>query len=290
MSESETPRNKFQVELAVWAPICAGLAVLYAPTFGDLARSIWRSEDYAHGPIVLLVTAWLFWRNRDELSRSNAKGAPLPGAALLIFGVALYAIGRSQDILLLEVGSQIPVLAGCVVALCGWLCLRTLWFPLLFLVFMVPLPGVVTDALTGPLKTYVSALAEQTLYFAGYPVARNGVILTVGQYQLLVADACSGLNSMFSLAAMGLCYVYLMSYSNWLRNGVLLASIVPIAFMANFIRVVALILITYHFGDEAGQGFSHGFAGMALFIIALLLLIAFDRALAAFIPSTPRRA
>lgn len=284
VSASPAPQAGRQPEWLLWAPVALGLSALYVPTLSDLARGIWRSEEYAHGPIVLLIVAWLVWRHRAELLRpSSAQPAAVPGVALLVVGVALYALGRSQDILMFEVGSQIPVLAGCIVALRGWRCLRKFWYPLLFLAFMVPLPGVVTDALTGPLKRYISALAEHSLYLAGYPIARNGVILTVGQYQLLVADACSGLNSMFSLAAMGLFYIYLMSYSGWFRNTLLLASILPIAFIANFARVVALVLITYHFGDGAGQGFSHGFAGVALFAVALLLMVIFDRALGSII-------
>ncbi len=142
--------------------------------------------------------------------------------------------------------------------------------------FLVPLPGFFVDALTGPLKQLVSAIAEQLLYAAGYPIARSGVVLTIGQYQLLVADACSGLNSMFSLSALGLLYLYLMRYKSWLHNGLLLASILPIAFCANIVRVMILMLVTYHFGDAAGQGLMHGFFGMVLFVIALLILFGFD--------------
>ena len=132
------------------------------------------------------------------------------------------------------------------------------------------------DAATGPLKQHVSEIAEQVLYFFDYPVARSGVTLTVGPYQLLVADACSGLHSMFSLSAMGLLYLYLMQHGSWMRNGILIASILPIAFFANIIRVMILVLVTYHLGDEAGQGFLHGFAGILLFIVALLILFALD--------------
>jgi exosortase len=154
--------------------------------------------------------------------------------------------------------------------------LRTFWFALLFIAFLVPLPGIFVDAVTGPLKQNVSAIAEQLLYTAGYPIARNGVVLTMGQYQLLVADACSGLNSMFSLSAVGLLYIHLMRYDYWLHNGLLLASILPIAFCANIVRVMVLVLVTYHFGDAAAQGFSHGFAGMLLFVIALMILLGVD--------------
>jgi exosortase B len=156
---------------------------------------------------------------------------------------------------------------------------RLLWFPLAFLAFMVPIPEAILDAVTGPLKQSVSLLAEGILYAAGYPVGRTGVMLTVGQYQLLVADACSGLNSMYSLTALGLLYLYLMGHAGFTRNALLIAAILPIAFVANVVRVIFLVLITYHFGDAAGQGFIHGFSGMVLFVVALLSLILLDSAL-----------
>jgi exosortase len=101
-------------------------------------------------------------------------------------------------------------------------------------------------------------------------------VLTIGQYQLLVADACSGLHSMFSLSAMGLLYFYLIKHSSWLRNGILIAAILPMAFAANIVRVLVLVLVTYHFGNDAAQGFIHSFAGILLFIVALLGLMALD--------------
>jgi exosortase B len=162
--------------------------------------------------------------------------------------------------------------------LLGWRALRMIWFPLLFMVFMLPLPGPLIDALTGPLKHQVSQIAEVVMHTLGYPIARSGVVLSVGQYQLLVADACSGLNSMYSLGAMGLLYLYLVKYRDWLRNAILLAGILPIAFFANVVRVLILILVTYHFGDEAGQGFVHDFAGILLFVAALSLLFLLDGA------------
>ena len=259
-----------------WLPVIAGLLVLYVPTFYDLATTLWQSDDYAHGPIILAIIAWMFWKRRQVLLAAPAHTAPVPGFALLVIGLLLYAVGRSQDIIMFEVGALAPILAGVLVVARGWAGLRALWFPLLFIVFLVPLPGFFVDALTGPLKQNVSAVAEQLLYAAGYPVARNGIVLTIGQYQLLVADACSGLNSMFSLSALGLLYLHLMRYQSWLHNGLILASILPIAFSANIVRVVTLVLITYYFGDAAGQGFAHGFAGMLLFVIALLILFGFD--------------
>jgi exosortase len=140
----------------------------------------------------------------------------------------------------------------------------------LYLIFMVPLPSSLVDAITGPLKQWISDIVESLLYAAGYPIARTGVILQIGQYQLLVADACSGLHSMFSLTALGTLFMYIMGRTSRLHNAVMLASIV---------RVIILVLVTYHLGDEAGQGFLHGTAGMVLMLAALVFFFAFDAAM-----------
>jgi exosortase len=132
------------------------------------------------------------------------------------------------------------------------------------------------DAMTQPLKIAVSVATEQLLYFFGYPIARSGVILYIGQYQLLVADACAGLHSLFTLEALGLLYMNLVGHQSVSRNAMLAALIVPISFTSNVVRVITLTLITYYMGDAAGQGFLHGFAGILLFLSALSLIIGVD--------------
>jgi exosortase len=122
----------------------------------------------------------------------------------------------------------------------------------------------------------VSWVVESLLYQLGYPIARAGVVLNIGPYQLLVADACAGLNSMFTLEALGLLYMNLMGYTSRWRNLLLALLIVPISFCANVVRVVVLVLVTYYLGDDAGQGFIHDFAGLLLFLVGLLLMLATD--------------
>ena len=271
-----------------WLPVAAGLLALYVPTFYDLARTLWQEDDHAHGPIILAVMVWLVWRERAALFAAPVRTARLTGFALLVLGLLLYIVGRSQEINVLQVGALMPILAAVLLAMRGWTAVRAFWFPLLFAVFLIPFPNVFVDAVTGPLKQNVSAVAEGVLYAAGYPIGRSGVILTIGQYQMLVADACSGLNSMFSLSALGLLYLYLMRRSSLLHNALVVASILPIAFTANIIRVLALILVTYYFGDEAGQGFVHGAAGLVLVMAALILLLVFDGVLSRVIrPRVP---
>lgn len=260
-------------------PILLGLLALFIPTYKFMAVTLWPQEEYAHGPIILAIVLWLTWLGRAKLRDDGQKKNPVSGALLLIFGLLLYVVGRSQEIVIFEVSSQIPLLLGIMLLTCGASVAKKFWFPLLFLVFLIPLPGVVVDTLTGPLKQQVSVLSENILYLLNYPIARSGVVLSIGQYQLLVADACSGLNSMFSLSALGLFYAYLVRRSGWAHNTILLASILPIAFFANVMRVILLVLITYYFGDEVGQGFAHKMTGMVLFMAALISFLVLDGAI-----------
>lgn len=272
-----------------WLPVLAGLLVLYVPTFYAAATTYWQSDENAHAPIILAVIVWLLWQKRAVTCSDPARRLPVPGIALLVFGLLLYVLGRSQDIALFEIGSLTPILAGSLLAMRGAPAVRALWFPLLFVIFMLPLPGFFVDALTGPLKEHVSVIVEQVLYTAGYPIARTGVMLTIGQYQMLVADACSGLNTMFSLSALGLLFMYLTGRASKLHNFIMLAGILPIAFAANIIRVLVLMLVTYHFGDAAGQGYLHGAAGIVLLLSALSVLLLLDAVLAWIIRPRIRR-
>ena len=253
-----------------------GLLSLAIPTLSDLATTLWNKTDQEHGPIVFALVCWVLWRELPAFLQLPNKTAKW-GWLLIIPALLAYVLGHSQEIWMLEVGAFIPLLAGITLLHKGWAGLKAMRAPLLFLLFIIPLPGFLVDALTNGLKQYISAIAENVLYALGYPVARSGVMLTVGQYQLLVADACSGINSLFSLFALGFVYLYLQAYSSKFRNLLIVAAIAPIAVFANIIRVMTLVLVTYYFGDEAGQGFVHSMAGIVVFIIALVLLYFVDK-------------
>ena len=258
------------------ALLVAGFLLLLAPTVLELARQVWTSDEQGHGPIIGAVSLWLMWRRRQQVIDAPYRPANALGGLLFVLALALYALGRSQQIIQAQVVGVIAAAVALLLLLRGVQGLRAVAFPLAFLVFMVPLPGVLVQAITIPLKTAVSYVAEALMYHAGYPIGRTGVILTVGPYQLLVADACAGLNSMFTLEALGLLYMNLLGYTSKLRNVVLAILVIPIAFVANVVRVIILILVTYHFGDEAGQGFVHTFAGMVLFGVGLAMMLATD--------------
>ena len=251
-------------------------ALFYAQTYATLMRDTWSTDDQGHGPMIIAASAFLMWQRRNAVFADEARPAPFAGSVLLVLALVAYTVGHSQSVIELEALSQIPVLMAGLLLIHGWSAVRKVWFPLAFLLFSMPLPGALTQMITMPLKLAVSVVAEQLMYWMGYPIARVGVMLTVGQYQLLVADACSGLNSLFTLEALGLLYMNVMNYSNRTRNVLLAVMIIPISFFSNVTRVITLVLLTYHLGDEVGQGFAHNFSGMVLFAVALVLTYLFD--------------
>lgn len=272
-----------------WGPVLLGLLTLYLPTVFDLFNGIWASEEQAHGPIILLLSLWLIYRKWPEMMIKSEGRSPsfFWGWLIFLFAISIYIIGRSQQILIFEMGSFIVSITGILLLKRGVSALKVMWFPIFFLLFMIPLPGTVVSLLTMPMKMAVSYVAENILFWADYPIARNGVILQIGQYQLLVADACAGLQTLLTLEALGLFYLNLVQHTSFFRNVALAILIIPISFTANVIRVIVLTLITYHYGDAAGQGFLHGFAGMVLFISALILILGVDSLLQLFVKTQP---
>jgi exosortase B len=284
------PARSFSVP---WALAASSFLIIYAPLYYAASQDIWKREEHAHGAMILMIVAWLLFQKRSELAAMKpTQSASLLGFSLFAAGGLMYLLGRAAHFSIFEFGSQLPVIMGALLLVGGHTALKTCWFPVFFLVFMIPLPNSLIDQLTGPLKQWAAVVAEHVLYAMDYPVARTGVMLTVGHYKLQVADACAGLHSMFTLTAMGMLYMHMRQRGGILRNALLLLAILPIAFVANAVRVLALVLITYHFGDEAGQGFMHGTAGILLIVSALLALIALDSLLsmASAARTSPQRA
>jgi exosortase B len=266
--------------LPEWWPVLLGLAALFGPTFYDLFTGAWVGEEQGHGPIIFGLALWLIYRKwPDMMAATTPPRASWTGWPVLVAGLLAYLLGRSQKILMLEIVSIILVMMAVLLIKRGGAALRVLWFPFFFMIFMIPLPSEFVAAVTMPMKMAVSWATEHLLFAFGYPISRSGVILQIGQYQLLVADACAGLQTLLTLEALGLFYLNLMRHPSAFRNIGLAIFIIPISFSANVIRVVVLTLITYYYGDAAGQGFLHGFAGMVLFVTALTLILSIDSAL-----------
>lgn len=247
------------------------------PTLITLSRDNWSTEAGAHGPIVLATGLWLLHHSLAELhAHRSAPPAAWLMLLMLVPIVVGYVLGRALDLLVIEAGTAVILAYLLVVRRWGFGPLWARPFPFFYLALLVPPPGWVIDSLTIGLQHMISNAAAAILSFFDYPVLREGVIIHVAQYQLLVEDACSGMNSLFGLIAISLFYIYLLHRADWKHSLLLIAAILPIAIFVNLLRVLALILITYHFGDAVAQGFVHNFAGIVLFALSLSLMVLVD--------------
>ncbi|WP_298833592.1 exosortase B [uncultured Piscinibacter sp.] len=264
------------IEPAVMLTLAAGWLLLVVPLAWDWSQGAWERETQGHELLIFGISAWLVWRQREAIAALDASPARSVGTLLFLAALGLYGVGRLLGVFRLELMSLMVLPAALLLFYKGIAALRRVWFAFFFLVFAIPLPFSLVLAVTGPMKAAVSYVAAQLLAGIGYPIGLSGVVITIGQYQLLVNEACAGLQTMFTLEAMGLLYASLMNHTSTLRNALLALLVVPIAFCANVVRVMVLALVTYHLGDAAGQGFLHGFAGMVLFLVALVMVIAAD--------------
>jgi exosortase len=256
--------------------LLAGLLAVGIPTMMTIARDGWAREESAHGPIILATGLWLLWQSWPQI---KSQIAPAPSSRVLplfFLLAAAYGFARITRIYEIEGYTFYFLVLTILYGILGGRAMRTLWFCFFYLLFVFPIPDSIVAAATNPLKMYLSKTSVTLLYHLGYPIGGTGVNIQIGQYQLLVAAACAGLNSIFSLSAIGLFYVYLqhrMQLGYALFLGILL---VPVAILANLVRVLLLILVTYHLGDAAAQSFFHDLAGMTMFVTALLLIMAAD--------------
>jgi exosortase B len=271
------PRKSSVLQEMLWPALLIGsFLVAYIPTIRGLIDGPWQTEQEGHGPLIIAASVFLVWQSREKLRAASLAPAPVAGWSLLSFGLVLMFLARTQGVLAVETLTMLPVIAGCILISAGWLVFRILAFPIGFLIFAVPAPDWIIDAATIPLKVLISDLVTRVLYAAGYPVAQNGVMIMIGSYQLLVKDACSGLNSIFALSAIGVFYAYAFRWDQKIRSLILLAAIVPITIAANFIRVITLVLIAYYDGVDQLDGVMHDLTGIGLFAVALILLFLLD--------------
>lgn len=247
------------------------LAVTYASIVPGMAAQWWEDPNYSHGFLVPLASAYFLWERRQELAEARPGGGLL-GLPLLLGGLALLAFGYAGTEYFTMRLSLVVVLAGIVLFWFGREVFRVSAFPLGFLAFMVPLPYIVYDALAFPLKLLVAKYSVLCLKLMGVVVSREGNIIMFPTTVLEVADACSGLRSLVSLIALGVVYA-MISQRSLLPRLLLVALTVPIAIVTNMARVIATGFLAQYYGAAAAEGFFHEFAGMAVFGMAMVLLL-----------------
>ena len=252
-------------------------AVLILPTMLEVAQKSWSTEQGGHGPLVLATGIWAIWRELKGKAIELRPGSLPIALPLLALSLSFFILMRITGVLEVEGFAMYGALVAGTYLVFGRALIRAIWFPLVYLAFTLPPPDTVVAFVTQPIKIAISSWVVSLLHVVGYPVASSGVTIYIGQYQLLIAAACAGLNSIVTLTALCLFYVYLRHRSNPIAFLVIALAAIPIAVVSNFVRVLALVLITYHFGDATAQGFIHEFAGLLMFSVALLTIFVVDQ-------------
>lgn len=260
------------------AILLGGFAALAIPTLLRLAQLSWSTEAGAHGPIVLATAIWLIWRESDCL-RNGTRQSLWPGALTLLLALPSYAVGRITSILMLESLALYLVMLTLVFLCYGGGILRHFWFPFFYLLFLITPPENWLFVATQPLKMALTHTSVDLLSAVGLAVGSSGSTIQVGGYQLLVATACSGLNSLIGISAISLFYVHLRHGSEPRYAFVLMLLLLPIALLTNLLRIMGLVLATHWFGSDVVEGFAHEAAGLGTFALALVLLFGIDAAL-----------
>jgi exosortase len=245
----------------------------------ELASQYWSDDEGSHGPIVFVTGIWLVVRARHRIRAVAAPGrSPI---ALMAFAGSLlgYIFAHMTGMLGPQALCVYVALLSAFYRYAGWRAVRLLRFPLVYFLFMLPQPETLILPITHALKLGLSTAAVWLLSHLGYAVGHGGVVLYIDQYELLVATACSGMNSLIGLGAIGVFYAYLRYEGNWRAAMPLLLAIAPIALLANFLRVLILILVTHHFGEQVAQRYVHDSAALIMFTLAVLMLVGTDKLL-----------
>ncbi len=250
------------------------LLICYAPVLVRLVSQWANDEDMGHGFFVPLVAAYICWQNRQELLAE----APSPswwGLLVVAYGAVQLFIATLGAELFLARTAFIISLVGVLLLLGGFRRLRILAFPLLLLCFMVPIPAIIYGQITFPMQLFASQVASATLSMLGIPVLREGNILELASQRLNVVEACSGIRSLLSLSFLSLVYAYFFDKKVWMRPVLLIATL-PIAIIANASRVTMTGLVS-EYDAEMARGIFHYASGWVIFMVALVILVAFHQ-------------
>lgn len=262
--------------------VTAGFALAYYHVIFKLVHDWATDDNYSHGFLIVPLAGYLVWERRDHLLSIPLKPSAL-GLPAVVGSLAVLAIGTLGAELFLTRVSIIGVLGGAIVFLCGWQHLRALVFPLCFLLLMIPLPVIVFNQIAFPLQLLASQAGEWVLVLLGVPVLREGNVIVLAHTSLEVAEACSGIRSLVSLLTLGIVYGYFTDTRSSVRLLIALSTI-PVAVIANGLRVAGTGVAAQFYGPEAAEGFFHEFSGWAVFVVAFLALLGIQRLVSVAFP------
>lgn len=263
-------------------------AVLYRDVIAKLVYDWGHDDNYSHGFLIVPIALFFVWERRQRLLDAERQPSPF-GLVVLLGSVATLFAGILGAELFLTRVSIVGVVGGAVLYVLGWRHLRILALPIAFLLLMIPIPAIIFNQIAFPLQLVASRFGETTLDLWGIPVLREGNVIILANTTLEVAEACSGIRSLVSLLTLGIVYGYFTDPRGWVRVTVALATI-PIAIVANGLRVAGTGVAAHYYGGQVATGFLHTFSGWAVFLVAFTLLFAVMRAVQTLAPQrTPVR-
>jgi exosortase D (VPLPA-CTERM-specific) len=275
------------IKRALWlAPVAASFAILYHDVVAKLVHDWATDDNYSHGFLIVPIALYFVWERRARLAAAVVRPSLL-GVLLVVASVLVLGAGVLGAELFLTRVSMLGVCAGAVLFVFGWQHLRILAFPIAFLILMIPIPAIVFNQIAFPLQLLASRFGEVSLALFGVPVLREGNVIVLANTSLEVAEACSGIRSLVSLLTLAIVYGYFADGRAALRVALAAASI-PIAIVANGVRVAGTGLAAHFVGPAAAEGFFHTFSGWLVFLVAFAMLFAVQRLLAWLLPVRSR--
>jgi len=259
------------------ALVVGAFAAVYWQVFVRLFDAWTNDGNYSHGWLIIPLSVYFAWERRGEFFAAPSRPSWL-GLAAIISSLAVLIAGLLGAELFLSRISIVGTVAGLVLFLYGWNHLQVLMFPIGFLLLMIPIPAIIFNQIAFPLQLLASQFGEFCMTSARIPVLREGNVLILAHTTLEVAEACSGIRSLISLVTLGLVFGYFSDPRLWVRAAIV-GSAIPVAIVANGMRVAGTGMAAQWYGPEAAEGFFHDFSGWAVFAVAFALMLAIHRAI-----------
>ena len=272
-----------------WIVFWLGFAAVVLPTLYANYTQSWSSEQGQQGPIVLGIAAWLLWRRWPDMAAAGRPGSVALAATVFVVSALVYVFGRVADQFAVETYALYGLGLAATYAFVGFRGMAQGWFPLAFFVFVLPVPYTLTLLLTSHMRLWITEAVVATLRFCGMSIVRDGLNILVDQYLLAVQEACSGMNSLFSLSAIGLVYLHIRRSPPWWYYAAMFGPILFFAVAGNFSRIIVLVLMTHFLGDAVAQGVLHETTGVITFAVALIGVMALDAIVGVFVFSDRRK-
>jgi exosortase len=282
LARLEVPAQEKDTLLAFSIVLIAAL-LTYAGVLSGLVTAWYTDDNYSHGFFILPLALYFAWQRRAEFLSRPVRPA-LAGLVVVAVSIFLLVAGILGAELFLSRISFLGTVAGTVLFLYGWRRFSVLIFPFAFTLLMIPLPAIIFNKIAFPLQLLASNFGESIVTSMDIPILREGNVLILANATLEVAEACSGIRSLVSLFTLGLVFGYFVDRRWWVR-AVIALSAVPVAIIANGLRVAGAGVAAHRFGQAGAEGLFHDFSGWAVFVVAFVMMMAIQRLLQTFLPA-----